>query len=44
MHESSALKELVRHKDRQLEDWLNAEERDKQALERISKENKDLRT
>jgi regulator of replication initiation timing len=34
----------VRHKDRQLENWMNAEERDKQALERISKENKDLRT
>jgi len=38
------LKELVRHKDRQLDDWMHAEERDKQALERISKDNKDLRS
>ena len=30
-------------KDKQMDEWVNAEERDKQLLERVSRENKDLR-
>jgi hypothetical protein len=37
------MKELVRLKDKQIEDYLNSDERDRQALLRISKENKDVR-
>lgn len=37
------MKELVRLKDKQIEDYLNSDERDRQALVRISKENKDIR-
>jgi len=37
------MKELVRLKDKQIEDFLNSDERDRQALLRISKENKDVR-
>jgi regulator of replication initiation timing len=41
--EADNLKELIRIKDIQMENWLNADERDKQLLERVSRENKDLR-
>ena len=37
------LKDLVRMKDKQMEDYLTSDERDRQALERISRENKDIR-
>lgn len=43
MQEAESLKELVRLKERQIDEWLNAEERDKKTLESVSKENKDLR-
>lgn len=41
--ESENLKELIKLKDRQIEEQQNCDERDKQALEAITKENKDLR-
>lgn len=30
-------------KDRQMDEWVNAEERDKQTLEKVSRENRELR-
>lgn len=41
--EAESLRELIRMKDQQMEEWLTAEERDKQLLERVSRENKDLK-
>jgi uncharacterized FlgJ-related protein len=37
------LRELVKLKDRQIEDYLGNDEKDKESEERILKENKDLR-
>lgn len=40
--ENDNLRELIKLKDRQIEEQLNSDERDKQAIERIQKENRDL--
>lgn len=42
--ECDNLKELVKMKDKQIEDYLASDERDRSALEKISKESKELRT
>lgn len=41
--ECDNLKELVKMKDKQIEDYLASDERDRSALEKISKESKELR-
>jgi chromosome segregation ATPase len=41
--EAEGLKELIMLKDRQIEEQLDADERDKQAMEKLGRENKELR-